>query len=92
MNWPSLLLPAARRRRTSEPMSNIEGEKMMADDTMRQESRPLTDKEQDAIRTVKGMGETFYKYLSSLPPTRQRDMAMARIEEAVMWAVKGISG
>lgn len=44
-----------------------------------------------AILAVKLHGQTFYDLLAQLEPSREMSLAKTKIEEAVMWAVKGIT-
>ena len=46
---------------------------------------------QDQMLLIKSLGFEFYNYLDSLPPSRETSLAKTKIEEAVMWAVKGIT-
>lgn len=67
----------------------------MADD-VRLTHRHLTDVEAANIADIKVMGAAFLGGISALPqtPASGRALALARtkVEEAVMWAVKGITG
>lgn len=56
----------------------------------RQSSRELTEAEKDAIRSIKAKGQEL---LDLIPQTsRENSLARTKVEEAVMWAVKGITG
>ena len=59
---------------------------------MRHEYRPLSDEEKAAMHQVKDMGLVFYQYLESLGASRELSLAKTKIEEAVMWATKHITG
>lgn len=68
---------------------------------MRHEYKVLTEEEKLAMKTVKDMGLEFYNLIHDIGKTDQagksfgsRELAFAagRIEEAVMWAVKHITG
>ena len=64
-------------------------------DTMRRKYRELTSEEQGWADTIKTKGDEFYQFLNSIETTTgARHIAVARdkIEEAVMWAVKGVTG
>jgi len=69
-----------------------EGTKEMGEDPMRNEYRELTDAERDQIKVIKGMGSRFCGYLAGLQDSREMSLAKTKIEEAVMWGVKGITG
>ena len=67
--------------------------------TMRHQYRTLTEKERAEVDAVKSKGDYFLKLIgtiaSSYPeakgPHRELALARTKIEEAVMWAVKGIT-
>ena len=69
------------------------------DNTMRHQYRTLTEKERAQVDAVKSKGDYFLKLIdtiaSSYPegkgPRRELALARTKIEEAVMWAVKGIT-
>lgn len=64
----------------------------MSTDVMRQTYRKLTDTEVRQIREVKELGARFHAYLNGLGASRELSLAQTRIEEAVMWATKHLSG
>jgi hypothetical protein len=63
---------------------------------MRREYRPLTEDEQHRVAAIKAGGGTFYDMIATcdVASADPRCLAIARtkVEEAVMWAVKGITG
>ena len=65
----------------------------MSDDT-RSTYRKLTEVELANIADIKGMGECLIRGISALPLGGAREFAIAKtkVEEAVMWAVKGVTG
>lgn len=59
---------------------------------MRHEYRTLTEAEKATMKTIKDLGEEFAKVLVTCTPSgRERSLAITKIEEAVMWAVKGLT-
>lgn len=62
-------------------------------DIMRQ-NNPRTLNRDDIINiaTVKGLGNSFHAFLDDLPQSREISLAKTKLEECVMWAVKGVSG
>ena len=58
---------------------------------MRHEYRVLTDGEKASMAQIKDMGREFYNYCEFMGPSREMSLAMTKIEEAVMWAVKHIT-
>ncbi len=58
---------------------------------MRHEYRVLSDDEKISMKKIKDMGAGFIAYLDTIEPGRENPLAKTKIEEAVMWAVKGIT-
>ena len=59
---------------------------------MRHTYRVLTDEEKAAMQTVKDMGLEFHGAIAVLGESRKVSLAKTKVEEAVMWAVKHITG
>ena len=59
--------------------------------TMRHAYRVLSDAEKASMQAVKDEGLKFHELLLSLGASREVSIAITRIEEAVMWAVKHIT-
>jgi len=53
--------------------------------------RPLTDEEKAMVSAVKQATEKFGAVLDSLPPSRERALAITHMENASMWAVRGLT-
>lgn len=64
----------------------------VVNNVMRHEYRVLTDAEKEQMRAVKDVGKTFYDLCTRIGDSREMSLAKTRIEEAVMWAVKDITG
>ena len=61
-------------------------------DVMRTQYRKLTLQEKQAMDDVKRLARELYDYIEDLtPPGREFSLAKTKVEEAVMWAVKGIT-
>lgn len=60
--------------------------------TMRQAYRQLSDAEKANMATIKAMGLSLHDFIGSLGNSREISLAKTKVEEAVMWAVKGITG
>lgn len=58
---------------------------------MRNTTRTLTDEEKFIVENIKAAGRNFHTYLESLGSSRELSIAKTKIEEAVMWAVKGVT-
>jgi len=60
--------------------------------TMRHEYRVLSDAEKHNMTQIKDRGLEFYQLLSYLGASRELSLAKTKIEEAVMWAIKHVTG
>lgn len=67
-------------------------------DTFRKEYKPLTDEQKEHMNVVKNTAELLLESFNNAVPAEERSersrcMAVARtnLEQAVMWAVKGIT-
>jgi len=60
--------------------------------TMRHQYRVLNDEEKAQMMNVKDLGIVFLDAVDKLGNKREYSLAKTKIEEAVMWAVKGITG
>lgn len=60
--------------------------------TMRHQYRVLTDAEKLSMVAIKDAGEHFLvTLLDHVPAGREASLAKTKLEEAVMWAVKGLT-
>jgi len=60
---------------------------------MRHGYRVLSDEEKAQMQRLKDLGLEFYDYVESIGhPSRELSLAKTKIEEAVMWAVKHVTG
>lgn len=59
---------------------------------MRHEYRVLTDAEKADMQAVKDMGRDFWELIDQIGGSRELSLAKTKAEEAVMWAVKHITG
>jgi hypothetical protein len=67
-------------------------DKRTVNNTMRHQYKVLSDEEKESMQKVKDMGLDFHDFLSGLGESRELSLAKTKIEEAVMWAVKDITG
>lgn len=58
---------------------------------MRHEYRVLTEDEKKRMQGVKDLGLLLLEMMDALGPSREISLAKTKIEEAIMWAVKGIT-
>lgn len=59
--------------------------------TLRHNYRKLTDGEKQTMDQIKDAGQAFLDVVATCPPCRESSLAVTKIEEAVMWAVKGLT-
>lgn len=59
---------------------------------MRHAYRVLSDDEKAAMQKIKDDALALHEYLASLGMSRELSLAKTKIEEAVMWAVKHVTG
>lgn len=60
--------------------------------TMRHQYRILNDAEKFQMTTIKDHGALMLGFIETLGSKREYSIAKTKIEEAVMWAVKGLTG
>ena len=60
--------------------------------TMRHQYKVLTDAEKQNMQTVKDIGLQMHEFCDGLGNSREVSLAKTKVEEAVMWAVKHITG
>ena len=58
---------------------------------MRHQYRVLSDDEKAVIDVIKRCGDEFLKIFDQLEQGRETALARTKIEEAVMWPVKGVT-
>lgn len=61
-------------------------------DTFRKTPRALTVGDLAAVDRIKDTASTLHALFDSESPNRELAIAKTRLEEAVMWAVKGVTG
>ncbi len=59
---------------------------------MRHQYRELSDAEKASMQKIKDDGLALHEYIGSLGTSRELSIAKTKIEEAVMWAVKHVTG
>lgn len=65
---------------------------MVSSDRFRAQFRLLDDHEKAAVDDIKSKAEILARSIEDgTPESRERSLAMTKLEEAVMWAVKGIT-
>lgn len=59
---------------------------------VRHEYRVLTDSEKARMLLLKDLGRAFIEACQDIDAPREMALAKTKMEEAVMWAVKGLTG
>ena len=67
------------------------GDERTVNNVVRHEYRVLTDAEKAHMQAVKDAGLTLLNTIEAAGPSRCASIAKTKTEEAVMWAVKGIT-
>lgn len=69
-----------------------ESDERTANNWVRHQYRVLSDGEKRTMVEIKDHGEAFIRAIeSSIPKGREASLAKTKVEEAVMWAVKGLT-
>lgn len=63
----------------------------VANNTVRHQYRVLSETEKQAMLFIKDQGLNFIDTLDKMGSKREYSIAKTKIEEAVMWAVKGLT-
>ena len=70
-----------------------EGDERTVNNAMRHQYRVLSDEEKEGMVRLKDFGLAFLNAIDDIVPKgREASLAKTKIEEAVMWAVKGLTG
>ena len=64
----------------------------VSNNVMRHQYRQLSEAEKEQMQVVKDKGLDFLLYIDSIGESRELSLAKTKVEEAVMWAVKDITG
>lgn len=59
---------------------------------MRHEYRVLGESEKEQMAAIKDSGLIMFELINSMGTSRELSLARTKLEEAVMWAVKHITG
>lgn len=60
-------------------------------DPFRNQYRELSDTEKSLVESIKNQATALYLMINSMPAGREQSLAKTKLEESVMWAVKGIT-
>lgn len=75
----------------SSPLSRALSHEEEAELAIRPVYKDLNDNQKAKVAQVKEKGVELYALLGSCPASRESSLAKTKLEEAVMWAVKGIT-
>ena len=71
---------------------NSESDERVVNNAARHQYRVLTEEEKASMVSIKDWGLGFIREIDNkVPAGRERSLAITKIEEAVMWAVKGLT-
>jgi len=59
--------------------------------TFRTVYRELSDDEKELVEGIKTCAEDLERFIDAMPAGRKRSLAITKLEESVMWAIKGIT-
>lgn len=77
---------------STDHMGDSTSDARAANNVVRHEYRVLTDLEKEQMKKLKDMGFEFISYCTEMHPgTRELSLAITKMEEAVMWAVKHVT-
>ena len=71
---------------------NSTSDERTVNNVMRHQYRVLSDDEKRAMQKLKDDGLSMHEFLDGLGTSRELSVAKTKIEEAVMWGVKHITG
>lgn len=61
-------------------------------DTFRKSYRELSEEEKNLLNAIKSAADDLLTHVEKAPDGRSKSLAITKLEESVMWAVKGITG
>lgn len=70
---------------------NATSDDRVINNVMRHEYKVLNEAEKEAMKTIKDLGLNFAEYLTAVGSSRELSLALTKIEETVMWAVKHVT-
>jgi hypothetical protein len=82
---PNVIVDGSRTRIESTSDDRV------VNNTVRHQYRVLSEEEKVKMAEIKDIGQEFLDYLTLLPQGRETSLARTKLEEAVMWAVKGLT-
>ena len=77
---------------SEEKMVSSTSDERTVDNVMRHTYRVLTDEEKKQMQDIKDIGLAMHTMIEDIGSSRELALAKTKVEEAVMWAVKHITG
>ena len=65
---------------------------MKDENRFRREYRVLSQAERERVELIKDQAAALCSTIEALPENRERAVAITKLEESIMWAVKGATG
>lgn len=84
--WDVLFNPISMNTETSMDQAQFEAEQ-----AIRPVYKDLSDEQKTKVSQLKEAGVNLHRLISSCPPSREASLAKTKLEESIMWAVKGVT-
>ena len=85
--------PVQEKNLDTDTMIDSTSDDRTVNNVMRHQYKVLTDVEKEQMKHLKDLGLEFHNYIDAIDhPSRELSLAKTKIEEAVMWAVKHVTG
>lgn len=68
-----------------------ENDERVVNNTVRHQYRVLTEEEKASMVKIKDIGLEFINLIETMEKSRENSLAITKMEEAVMWAVKSLT-
>lgn len=75
----------------SSPSFTVNADRFEIKDDVRSSYRSLTSEEKFQIASIKDIGQELIDLIDTMPMSREFALAKTKVEEAVMWATKGVT-
>lgn len=82
-----------RKDKIREKMDKVssENDERVVNNTVRHQYRVLTEEEKASMVKIKDIGLEFINLIETMEKSRENSLAITKMEEAVMWAVKSLT-
>jgi len=75
-----------------DPVVDSTSDERTVNNVMRHQYRVLSDEEKQQMQDIKDIGLAMHTMVENIGNSRELSLAKTKVEEAVMWAVKHITG